>query len=100
MARISRNELIRLQKKFKTDANIGAKFCISRQAVHQMRKKYGIDSRIAGNPARNRKIARLRAAGKRVEKIASLFDLSIPQTYRIIKDMPGGRKKKKLPCLP
>lgn len=52
MAKISKAELIRLQKKLKTDARIGEEFGITRQAIHQLRKKYGIKSRIAGNKER------------------------------------------------
>lgn len=93
MAKISKTELIKLQKKFKTDARIGEEFGITRQAVHQLRKKYGIDSRIAGNKERNEEIIRLRDAGKSVETIAKKYDLSIPQTYRIIKEASEGVKK-------
>lgn len=42
MPRFSKSELIKLQKKLKTDAEIGKKFGITRQAVHTMRKFYGI----------------------------------------------------------
>lgn len=95
MARISRNELIKLQKTLKTDAKIGEKFGISRQAVHQLRKKYNIDSRTAANPVRNKKIAALRKSGKGVQTIARQFSLSLPQTYRIIKETGGSKKKAK-----
>jgi DNA invertase Pin-like site-specific DNA recombinase len=94
MAKISKQELIKLQKTLKTDAKIGAKFGITRQAVHQLRKKYGVDSRTAANPTRNRKIVALRKSGKRVEAIAEQFDLSLPQTYRILKET-GAKKKSK-----
>jgi hypothetical protein len=99
MARISKTELIRLQKKFKTDARIGEEFSITRQAVHQLRKKYGIISRTAGNPERNKEMVELRAAGRSVEAIAKKFNLSIPQTYRILKEntSPKGSKKKAAP---
>jgi hypothetical protein len=93
MARISKNELIRLQKKFETDARIGEEFGITRQAVHQLRKKYGIISRTAGNPERNKEMVTLRAAGRSVESIAKKFKLSIPQTYRILKENITGAKK-------
>ena len=86
MARISKNELLRLQKKFKTDARIGEEFGITRQAVHQLRKKYGIISRTAGNPERNIEMVSLRDSGRSVEAIAKKFKLSIPQTYRILKE--------------
>ncbi|MBN1129476.1 MAG: hypothetical protein JXA71_10845 [Chitinispirillaceae bacterium] len=95
MARISKQELIKLQKVLKTDAKIGAKFGITRQAVHQLRKKYAVDSRTASNPLRNKKISALRKAGKKVETIARQFQLSLPQTYRIIKETGGSSKKAK-----
>ncbi len=93
MAKISKAELIRLQKKLKTDARIGDEFGITRQAVHQLRKKYGIESRIAGNKERNSEIVKLREAGKSVESLAKKYDLSIPQTYRIINEATAVTKK-------
>ena len=95
MAKISKQDLVKLQKTLKTDANIGAKFGITRQAVHQLRKKYGIDSRTASNPVRNKKILSLRKSGKGVDTIARQFELSLPQTYRIIKESGAKRKSKK-----
>lgn len=95
MARISKAELVRLQKKFKTDARIGEEFGITRQAVHQLRKKYGIESRTAGNPDRNREMVDLREGGQSVEAIAKKYKLSIPQTYRILKENTGTKPAKK-----
>jgi DNA invertase Pin-like site-specific DNA recombinase len=95
MAKISKQDLIKLQKSLKTDAKIGAKFGITRQAVHQLRKKYAIDSRTASNPVRNKKILSLRKSGKNVDAIARQFELSLPQTYRIIKECGSSRKSKK-----
>jgi DNA invertase Pin-like site-specific DNA recombinase len=95
MARISKSELIRLQKKFKTDARIGEEFGITRQAVHQLRKKYGIESRTAGNPERNKEMVVLRESGHSVEAIAKKFKLSIPQTYRILKETASTMKPAK-----
>ncbi|MBN1759706.1 MAG: hypothetical protein JW863_15370 [Chitinispirillaceae bacterium] len=95
MARISKNELIRLQKKYHTDARIGQEFGITRQAVHQLRKKYTIESRTAGNPDRNKEMVAMRTAGKSVEAIAKKFKLSIPQTYRILKETGPKKPVKK-----
>ncbi len=95
MARISKSELIRLQKKFKTDARIGEEFGITRQAVHQLRKKYGIESRTAGNPERNKEMVALRDSGHSVEAIAKKYKLSIPQTYRILKETAIAMKPAK-----
>jgi hypothetical protein len=84
MARISKTELIKLQKQLGTDEAIGKKFKITRQAVHQLRKKYGIDSSYADNPERN-------ASGT---ALAKKFELSISQTYRILKTAGKAKKKK------
>jgi DNA invertase Pin-like site-specific DNA recombinase len=91
MARISKQELIRLQKKFKTDARIGEEFGITRQAVHQLRKKYEIESRTAGNPERNKEMVAMRDSGSSVEAIAKKYKLSIPQTYRILKETAAAK---------
>ena len=95
MARISKAELIRLQKKFKTDARIGEEFGITRQAVHQLRKKYGIESMIAKNDERNEKIIELYKDGKSGTTIAKKFGLSVSQTYRVINDAQKVAKKGK-----
>ncbi len=91
MARIKKSDLIRLQKKLKRDAAIGAQFGITRQAVHQLRKKYGIPSVIENNPERNEEIVRLYSAGKSVAAIAKKFDLSVSYTYRIISESKGAK---------
>jgi len=94
MACISKTELIKLQKKLKTDAKIGEKFNITRQAVHQLRKKYGIDSVIAKNDERNQKIVKSYETGAPGTTIAQKFGLSVSQTYRIINEMKKVAKKK------
>ena len=98
MARISKSELIKLQKKLHTDARIGQEFGITRQAVHQLRKKYGIESRTAGNPERNKEMVQLRESGRSVETISKKFKLSIPQTYRILKENTPKKAAKKAPA--
>jgi DNA-directed RNA polymerase specialized sigma subunit len=90
MARITKVELLKLQKKLETDEAIGKKLGITRQAVHQWRKKYGIDSRWELNPDRNKKMSALYKTGKTGSEIAKKFGLSLSQTYRLI----GKRKKK------
>ncbi|HEX7510535.1 MAG TPA: hypothetical protein VF335_04495 [Chitinivibrionales bacterium] len=94
MARITKSELIRLQKKFKTDARIGEEFDITRQAVHQLRKKYGIESVIAKNDERNQKIVKAYESGASGTALSKKFDLSVSQTYRIINEMKKSVKKK------
>lgn len=94
MARITKAQLVRLQKKFKTDAKIGDQFGITRQAVHQLRKKYGIESVIAKNAERNAKIVSAYKSGVSGTTLAKKFKLSISQTYRIINEAKKSRKKK------
>ena len=93
MARISKSQLLKLQRKLKRDAAIGAEFGITRQAVHQLRKKYGISSVIENNPQRNKDIVKLYKGGKAVAAIAKKFGLSISYTYRVISEAKGGKKK-------
>jgi DNA invertase Pin-like site-specific DNA recombinase len=85
MSRISKVELIKLQKALKTDERIAKKFKITRQAVQMMRKKYDIDSRLAKNPERNKKIKAMYKSGKTGMEIAKKLGLSMSQTYRVIK---------------
>lgn len=94
MARISKAQLLKLQKKLKTDAKIGEQFGITRQAIHQLRKKYGIESVIAKNAERNQKIVDAYNGGTSGTALAKKFKLSISQTYRIITEGKKGKKKK------
>jgi len=95
MAKISKSQLIKLQKKLKTDAKIGDQFGITRQAVHQLRKKYDIDSMIAKNDERNHKIVSAYNKGASGIDLAKKFGLSVSQTYRIINETSKSKKKKK-----
>ena len=96
MARISKVELIKLQKTLKTDAAIGEKFGISRQAVHQLRQKYELDYNKGKNKERNEKIAALYKKGVAGTEIANQLDVSISQVYRIINlDKKPAKKGKK-----
>jgi len=92
MARISKSELIKLQKKLKTDAAIGEKFGITRQAVCHIRQVYGIDSNRAKNDERNAKIIALYKSGKTGTAIAKKVGLAVSQTYRIIGHHKKSRK--------
>jgi hypothetical protein len=94
MARISKTDLLKLQKKFKTDAAIGEQFGITRQAVHQLRKKYGLDSSLADNPVRNADIIEAYESGSSGTALAKKFKLSISQTYRIINESKKSESKK------
>ncbi|HUI91411.1 MAG TPA: hypothetical protein VLX68_04095 [Chitinivibrionales bacterium] len=92
MARLTKQQLVALQKKLGTDQAIGDKVGVTRQAIHQLRNKYGIDSLIAKNAERNKKIVGNYKGGKTGTDIAKKFDLSVSQTYRIIS--LAGKKKK------
>ncbi|OGJ85812.1 MAG: hypothetical protein A2268_00975 [Candidatus Raymondbacteria bacterium RifOxyA12_full_50_37] len=84
MPRISKEELIKLQKTLKTDDAIGKKFKITRQAVHQMRVKYGLDYNRKKNQERNEQVKKLfKTADAGV--VARKLDLSVSQVYRILR---------------
>jgi DNA invertase Pin-like site-specific DNA recombinase len=86
-----KTELVKLLKELGNDGAVAKKFKVTRQAIHQLRKKYGIESSRAGNPERNKKINSLFKSGKTGAEIAEKLGLSIAQTYRII----GLQNKKK-----
>jgi DNA-directed RNA polymerase specialized sigma subunit len=98
MPNISKTELIKLQKSLKTDAAIGEKFGVTRQAIQQLRVKFGIPSNLTKNDERNAKIIELYKKGLTGTEIAKKLDLSISQTYRMInlaeKKTPAKKKKK------
>ncbi len=89
MARIGKNQLLKLQKKYRTDDAIGKLYGITRQAVHQLRVKYGIEPVPDKNKERDEEIARLYKQGVSGTKIARRFKLSVSQTYRIINAASG-----------
>ena len=86
MAKISKDQLVKLQKKYITDHAIGKLFGISRQAVHQLRNKYGIPPVEEKNDARDNDILKAFENNSPVEKIARKFKISVSQAYRIIRD--------------
>ncbi|MFP4520626.1 MAG: helix-turn-helix domain-containing protein [Fibrobacterota bacterium] len=92
MARFNREELIKLQKQCLTDAAIGEKFGISRQAVHQARLKLGVSSLMEKHKDRNLKIVEMYNEGIAGTNIAEKFGISVSQTYRIIKKYKGRKK--------
>ena len=95
MLKLSKSQLIALQKKLTTDEAIGKKYGVTRQAIHQIRKKYSIKSSYADNPERNKNIVALykkRAPG--IAPLAKKFGLSVSQTCKIINE-PGKKKAKK-----
>lgn len=85
MATASKEQLIKLQKTLKTDAAIAKKYGITRQAIHQLRKKYGIEANLAKNKERDAKIYASYKKGVSGIEIAKGVDMSISQVYRVIK---------------
>lgn len=95
MATITKAQLEKLQKKLVTDAAIGAQFGITRQAVHQLRKKFGLESSLRDNPQRNQEIVKAYESGESGTALAKKYKLSISQTYRIINENKKPAKKSK-----
>lgn len=84
MAVVSKESLRKFVKNGKTDAEIGSRYGVTRQAIHQLRKKHGIVSRVAKNAERNEKIVKDYRNGIPVRKIMKKCGLSMSQTYRVI----------------
>jgi hypothetical protein len=95
MSVASKTELIKLQKSLGTDQAIAKKFKVTRQAIHQLRAKYGIPSLLAKNDERNVKIVAMYKKGMTGTEIAKKFDLSASQTYRLIMLASGKKTSKK-----
>jgi DNA invertase Pin-like site-specific DNA recombinase len=95
MARISKGQMEKLQKKYQTDEGIGKLFGISRQAVHQLRTKYGIEPVTEKHADRNHDIVKQYQQGVSGTKLARKFKLSISQAYRIINTTKGKKAKKR-----
>lgn len=85
VARISKSQLEKLQKKYTTDEAIGKLFNISRQAVQQLRTKYGISAIVHDTTDRNKSIVKDYKSGIPGHKLASKYKLSVTQIYRVIK---------------
>jgi hypothetical protein len=84
MAKIKKNTLVGLQKKLKTDTAIGELFGITRQAVYQLRKRYGIPAVAGRNDARNMDILVRYQAGETVKSIARRKKVSIFVVYSVL----------------
>lgn len=84
MAKVNKEQLIKLQKTLQTDAAIGAKYGITRQAIHQLRIKYGVKSIRDKNVERNEKIRAMYKKGKTGMAIAKEMDMSTSQIFRIL----------------
>lgn len=86
---LSKKELLSMVKQGMSDADIGKKFGVSRQAVAQKRWSLNIPSRIAKNDVRNERIIKAYQKGMSGSKISEKFNLSVSQTYRIINQELG-----------
>jgi DNA-directed RNA polymerase specialized sigma subunit len=84
MPKISKQDLIKLQKTLKTDQAIGDRFNITRQAVHQIRQRYGIPSIIRDTAERNDKIITMYKKGMTGPEIAEKVGLSMSHVYKIV----------------
>jgi hypothetical protein len=94
MAKLSKSQLEKLQKKYKTDDAIGKLFGITRQAVHQLRTKYEIPPILDKNKERDAEIVKNYNNGVPGTTLAKKHELSISQTYRIINESKGAVVKK------
>jgi Mor family transcriptional regulator len=95
MPRLTKPQLLKLQKELKTDAAIGKKFGISRQAIHQLRQKYRVPYFKNKNQQRDTAIVSAYKKGQTGVKIAKKFKLSASQAYRIIARLNRRGKKSK-----
>lgn len=91
---LTKRELQSMVNQGYTDEQIGAGFEVTRQAVHQLRKKYGIPARTARNAKRNEKIVREYRNGTNGVRLAKKYGLSTSQTYRIINEAERPKKKR------
>jgi hypothetical protein len=98
MARISKNQLVKLQKRYHTDRAIGKLYGITRQAVHQLRAKHGLPPVADRHADRDSQIIRFYVRGVPGPKLARRFGLSLSQIYRIVRgsrtrsaENPSGR---------
>jgi len=87
MACLTKNQLKRMQKKYKVDTLIAEKMNVSRQAIHQLRKKYNLPKVKDRLLDRNVKIAKDAKGGRSeaARRACVKYGLSISQVYRIIK---------------
>ena len=85
MARIGKNQLIQLQKKYNTDEAIARLYGMTRQGIHRLRKKYGISHVAEKQKERNQNIITSHKEGMAVIALSKKYNLSITQTYRIVK---------------
>ena len=87
MPRISKNQLLILQKRYNTDESIARIYGVTQQYIHKLRKKYGILPVVDKVSDRNKEIYNHYCSGLSGRRIARKYNLSKSQIYRIIADM-------------
>jgi len=92
--KVTKGQLFKLQKTHKTDTRIAEALGVSRQSVHQLRKRLGVGAVSHEKPSRDAEIAAAYIAGETGIAIAKRFGMSISQTYRIINAANGKAKRR------
>jgi Zn-dependent peptidase ImmA (M78 family) len=93
MPKITKAQFVALQKKYKMDSAIAKELGVSRQAIYQMRMKFGLESVKADHRNRNAEIVKAYKSGIPGTAIAGKFKLSVSQTYRVIMASVDKAKK-------
>jgi len=76
-------QLKKLQDKFGTDHAIAMQYSVSRQAIHQMRNKFGIDTNNK-KLRRNVKIKKDWIKGFTADRLVKKYKISLTMIYRIL----------------
>jgi hypothetical protein len=83
MAPITKIEMLRLQKKYGNDVNIGKKLGVTKSRVWHIRTMHGIPSIRVNNVKRDRKIFLMRQRGATFAALSKKFGLARSNVYRI-----------------
>lgn len=97
MARITADQLRKLQKKHVTDEAIGAIFGVTRQAIHRLRQQYEIASVPARHDRRNTEILHHYNKGISGIELAKRYGISVSQCFRILDAQKQKKKKRRRP---
>ncbi len=92
---IGREQLVKLQKRYGSDAAIARFYGVGRQRIYKLRKKYDIPAVEGRNVRRNREICALHKDGVTAERIALQFKLSTSQIFNIIRKEGGSVDRRK-----
>jgi hypothetical protein len=98
MPRISRSQLVKLQKRYHSDQAVGELFGITRQAVQQLRRRLAVAPVAGRHTRRNAELARLYANGASGARLARRHRLSVVQVYRILKHEGVSLRKPRRPA--